>query len=121
MAAQFLAQRVARNERLELAHKFRVSCARQVCCDALGQSAEPHLLETRAFATGEGLAFELGQGRASPERERVAQKGGAQIRVAGRELLPSVGHESLEPFEIELPLLGLDRVARLASHQRFLR
>ena len=67
-----LAQRVRRDEPLELGHERAVLAAGQVGVDAVLQGAEAQVLQARALTGRERLA-ELGERRPAPQRQGVVQ------------------------------------------------
>ena len=68
LPAQPLAQRVLRDERLELATSSRACAEREVRVDALLQRVQAQLLEPLDLALRERLVREVGERRAAPER-----------------------------------------------------
>lgn len=67
-----LAQRVAEDERFELADERRVAPERDVGVEPILEARQPQLLQPPGLGLGERLA-ELGEGRAPPQCKRVAQ------------------------------------------------
>jgi hypothetical protein len=82
----------------------------EVGIDALLEADEPQLLEMRALDLRERLR-ELGQRRAAPEGERVAQAGGRGLGVAGRQRCSALVVERPEAREVDGLGLELDHVA----------
>ena len=72
LAAQPLAQRVLGDERLELAGQLGVPAGGEILLDALLDAGEPEILEPRDLGLGEPRVGEIGERRATPERERLA-------------------------------------------------
>ena len=64
-------------ERFQLADQLGVLAERQVGLDALCQTVEARLLQAGDLGLGEGLVAEVGQRRAPPHRQRLAQYGAA--------------------------------------------
>ena len=63
-----------RDERLELADERGVPAERELGVDPLFERGHPQLVEPRRLEPGELLLVEIGQRRAAPERERLAQE-----------------------------------------------
>src|SRR5919197_208217 len=98
MAAQALAQRRLLDERLELASQVRVRAALEVGFDAFLERPQPQLLEVRDVRLREGLEGEVGEGRPTPQRERVPKLRGALVRLGAAGAVD----EDAEPVEVEL-------------------
>ena len=80
-------------------------------------SAEkPNLLEAGGFGLRERLR-ELGQGRTTPERKRLAQQSGGVLGSTLRQRLPPPREQLLETVEVELSLADLDHVTGRARQQ----
>ena len=73
LTAQPLAQRVLRDETLELADELRMAAEREIGLDPLLERREAKLLEADDRGLGELLVGEVRQRRAAPERERLAE------------------------------------------------
>ena len=111
LRAEPLAQRMLRDQRLELADDVAVMPERQVGLDPPLERGEAQLLEARALVPCERLR-ELGQRGPAPERERVAQQ---LARLLGHRpcasACASVGDRALEAGEVELVVADLEQVA----------
>ena len=70
---QPLAQRVLGREVAQLGHRRGVAGQRQLGFEAVLEGREPQLLETRDRGLGERLVLEVGQRRAAPQGEGLAQ------------------------------------------------
>ena len=121
LAAEALAQRVLRGERLELADEVGAGAAGEVDVDAGFEGEQAQLLEAGDLGLRKGLVAEVGQGGAAPEPECLAQLPARRGRVAGGDCLPRAGDEVLEAVAVQLARLDPQEVARGASHERFLR
>jgi hypothetical protein len=100
------------DQRPELADDLALMPERELGLEAELDRCKAKLLETRALVPGERLR-ELRQRRASPEGERVTQPHGRALRIVLLERSATVGDCALEPGEVELVLVHLDRVTRL--------
>src|SRR5262249_25767656 len=94
LSVQALTERVLERERFELADELRVAPERQIGIDALLEHRQPELLEARDLDLRERLVGEVGERRASPERQRLVQA----VRIAACD-------ELLESLEVELTRL----------------
>src|SRR5262249_10965074 len=92
LAAQPLAQRAVPNEGLELADELGAGPPLEVGVDPLLESVESQLVQPPDLALGERLGGGVGERRAAPERERLAQ----QLRPWARVERPRAGDELLE-------------------------
>ena len=108
LAPEPLAQRVARDEALELRHQLGVAAGLELGADQVLRRREPQLFEPEDLRLREGLERELGERIAAPEGERVAQHRDALLRLPPR----GVVHERLEPVQVDLLLGGREHVAR---------
>ena len=88
LTAEALAERVALDERLELTDQLVVPSEREVGVDPLLERGQTELLEPSDLRLGERLVREVGEGRPAPERERVTEPIGCQLRVVPAERLP---------------------------------
>ena len=111
LAAQPLAVRVLRDQRLELADQLGVAAEREVGLDPLLERRQPQILQPPGLDSGKRLLAELRQRRPPPERERLAQtadaRAGSPAASASRPR-----KQSLEPPQVELVGLDLEHVAR---------
>ena len=99
LAAQALAKRVLRDERLELRHQLVVAAERQLSVDAILDRRETELLEPGDLALRECLASQLGQRLPAPERKRLAQAGRPLARIVA---LSRLRDQRLEPGDVDL-------------------
>ena len=114
LAAQPLAQRVLSDERLELADELGAGTLLEVGVDALLERVEPQLRQPADLARRERLEGKVRQGRAAPERERVAQQLGARARLES----PCTDDELLEAAQVEGVGVDLDAVAGRLRDER---
>ena len=97
LAAQALRQRVLGDQALELADELVGAAESEVRVDAILERGEVKLLEPTDLTLRPRLVGELGERRAAPEREGLAQALGS-----GRRLGPArLGDETLEAVQIE--------------------
>ena len=99
LAAQALAKRVLRDERLELRHQLVMAAERQLSVDAIFDRRETELLEPGDLALRERLVSQLGQRLPAPERKRLAQAGRPLLRIVA---LSRLGDQRLEPRDVDL-------------------
>src|SRR5207248_11173614 len=71
-AAQPLLERMLGDERLELADELGVAAEREVGLDPLEQRRQAKLVQALGLAACEPLEAKVGQGRATPELERLS-------------------------------------------------
>ncbi len=112
-AAEPLAQRVLGDEGLELAGQPGGAAALEVGVDPGLQGGDALLVEPGDGGAGERRVGDVGQRRAAPQREGVAQERGGAL---GRRR-PGLAHEVLEPGQVELRALDAQQVARLARDE----
>ena len=108
LAAQALAKRVLRDERLELRHQLVMAAERQVGVDAILDRRETELLQPGDLALRERLVPELGQRLPAPERERLAQAGRPLLRIVA---LSRLRDQRLEPGQVDLAGRDLQQIA----------
>ena len=118
MYTELLAQRVLRDERLELARDLGVAPQREVGLDAALERHEPELLEAGDLGLGERLVGEVRERGSPPQRKPFPQKGGGALRVAAGKSAAALLHERLEPVQVEVAVLQLDDVAWIARRDR---
>ena len=106
--AEALARRVPVCERRHLAQDLRRAAELQLGGEALLERDEPQLLEPGDLALRKRLEREVGERRATPEAERLAERGGTFRRLE----LPRSGQRILEPDGIDALLVGPQHVAR---------
>ena len=114
VAAQTFAQRVARDQRLELGDQLLVAAERELGVDPLLERYQPQLLETRRLGLGEGLEGEVGKGCAAPRRERLAERGRAFSRLESLRC----DECPLEAACVDLLVAGVEDVAGRAPLDR---
>jgi hypothetical protein len=103
---QRLAQRMRHDQLFQLGHQRFGGPSEQVGVDAVLGSGEFFLVEPGGDGLAEVGPGHLGQGRAAPEAERLAQGRGGRGRV-GAQLGPARGGQLLEPDDV-----GVARVER---------
>jgi hypothetical protein len=100
-------------ERLELRDHLAVAAELEVGLDPQIQRTEPKLFETGYSRLREVFVRELRKRRPTPELERFAQLLGSSLRG----LLRRRRDELLEPAEVELLVIELERVSGCSGHQ----
>ena len=116
LSAQTLAVRVAPDERVELADELGVLPERKVRLDSLFQTGELQFFEPRRFMLREGL-FELPEGRAAPQRERLPQPGRGLSRLAPLKRCAPERVELFEPEQVERMAVEREQIARCPRAQ----
>ena len=76
--------RMLGDQRLQLADQLGVAAERQVGLDPLLERRQPQILEPAALDPRERLLAELGQRRAAPQPERLAQQARRTLRLGLR-------------------------------------
>ena len=102
LAAQALAQGMALDELLQLRHQLAVAAGGEVGLDARLERREPLLLQPRDRALRERRERLVAEGRAAPQRERIAQQAPGAVGVAVRERAPPLVGERAEAVAVEL-------------------
>ena len=92
-----LPMRMTCDEGIELRHEARVASSGEIGIESRLQGRQATLLEWCGAGPGEGLAGEVGERRAAPEREGVVQLAG--------------GDQPLEPLGVELALVDTHEIA----------
>ena len=108
-APERLAERVARDEGLELGGGLDVAPEGEIGLDPLLERRQPEPLDPSRLDRGKRLR-ELGERVAPPERERLAQPRRSLGGGAARERLPRRPRELLEAGQVELVLTDVDHV-----------
>ncbi len=90
----------------------------EVGFDPLLESCQAQLLETCDLPLREGLVREVGERRATPERERRAQRLGGSRGLSSGEKLSTINQQALEPGEVEFLGLEPERVPVAARSRR---
>jgi hypothetical protein len=99
---QRLAQRVRHDQFLELGHQRPGDAGQQVGVDALLDGGQPQLIEPGDDGRAELGAGHVGQGRAAPQGQRLAEGGGRGGRVVAQ-LSPARRRQVLEPDDVGGP------------------
>ena len=89
LRARALAQRLGGDQRLELGDELGVAPEREIRLDPLLERDGAQLLEPRDLGLGERLVEEVGERRAAPERERLAQRALGRGGISAFERRPS--------------------------------
>ena len=88
LAARALAQRLARDQRLDFADGLGVAAERELGLDPLLHEGEPELLEAARLGDGEGLV-ELRERRPAPQGDGIREKLRGGPGVTRREGVPA--------------------------------
>ena len=118
LATRSLAQRISREQLLELADQLGRSSELEVGLDPLLEHGEPQLLEPGDRALGERLEGEVRERRAAPERKRLAERPRRRLGIAGPEPPRALLRELLESAQVDLGRAGDEDVAGLPGHDR---
>ena len=105
LAAQALAQRMLGDQRLELAH-HAAAAQRQVGLDAIAHRIEPALLQPRDLGLRKRRKRQVRQGRAAPQRQRLAEALAGRRGRALRKLRTTLADQALEAVQVQG--VGLD-------------
>jgi hypothetical protein len=111
LSAQALAQRVHRDQRLELSDELRGTSAEEIGVDPILQRGELKLLEMRRLGRGKRFR-ELAQRRPAPQGERVAQVVGRRATISRRKRgAPLLGQpqEAIQVQELGVELQDVPR------------
>ncbi len=114
LPARPLAQGLRLDERLELGDELGVAREREVGVDPLFEGDRPQLLEPGDLGLRERLVEEVGESRAAPQAERLAESG---LRCLGAPVLKRVSTlvgEADEAVRVDPVRVELEHVARRA-------
>ena len=114
LAAQPFTERLLDEESLDLSDELGVAAEREVGADAVLEGGEPQLLEAPALCGGEFVVGEVDERRASPQRERLAEKAGG---VGGVVCPGGRREERLEAARVDLGGTDLQLVSRRPGQQ----
>jgi hypothetical protein len=117
LATEPLAQRVLRDEAVELADHVGVAPARQVGLDALLERRQPRLLEPVRVDCERGVVREVAERRPAPQLQRRSQRLGRTRAVAGAERGATLAHQHVELLGVELVIADHERVPPPARDQ----
>ena len=108
MSPHALAERVRGGERLELADDVAVPPELQLGRDLLLDGLQAQLLEPGDVASERGLAGQVGQGRPSPQAERLGERDLGRPRLQGA--VTRLAKQPLEPDRVHLVGVGVEEV-----------
>ena len=111
LSVQALAPRVLARELSELADQFSVVAGGEVGLDPQLDRAEPLLLEPGDLVSREWFVGEVGERRAPPQPQRLAQDCARLVGLVCRERMTALRHQGLEPLRVELALPHAEAVA----------
>jgi hypothetical protein len=102
---------------VEFGHHLGMATAAEIGLDALLEGGHPRFFQSRRLGPSHRNVGHVGQGRASPERQRLAQPRRGPFVVASGGVLASLGQQVLESGSVESSTLDLQEVAgRLGDH-----
>ena len=110
-AAQALAQRVLGDQRLELRGDGRVAAERELRRDPVLERRDPELVETGGLGLRKRLERQVGERRATPERQSLAEQLRGTLGLVAAERPLALGEQALEPRQIEVLVLDPELVA----------
>jgi hypothetical protein len=102
------------DERLQLAQYGVVAAERELGLAGELERVQPPLLEPFPLGLGERLGAEVGERRAVPEPERLAEQARGRGGAPGSELPAGAADQRFEALQVELAGLEDDPVARAA-------
>ena len=114
MGSQTFAERMHTNERLDLCHELRVRRSFEVRGDPIFERPEAKVVEAVDLGLRERLQLHVGQRRAAPECESVAQEQRPVRRLSRVARAPD---EVLEACEIELVTVDFEQIPGRPSVQ----
>ena len=118
LAVEVLAQRVQPDQRLQLGHQLVVAAEGQLGLDPGLGGGDLELLDPDQLRPGDvGRGGHVGQGRAAPQGERLAQQVGRPGRVAGGQGLAALAVQALEAVQVEALEVDPEQVAGVAGDQ----
>ena len=82
-----LAERLRLDQRLELGHELGMAAEREIGLDALLKRNRAEIFEPGDLRLREGLVGEVGERGATPESERIPQRGARRRRRRPRRVL----------------------------------
>jgi hypothetical protein len=118
LAAQALAKRVPRDERLQLGDDLAVASERKLGVDSLLDRAQAEFLEPLDLTPRERVVGEVRERRAAPERKRRVELRHRGLSLSAGESAPTVLEEPLEPLGVELRRLDLEEIAVAARFEQ---
>ena len=121
LSTEALAQRVAPHERPQLPHQLGVAAERDVGVDSQLDRLDPLLVEPGDGLRGERLPVQVGEGTATPEGERLAQRARRFLRRVAFQMPPPRVAQRSEAAEVDLALGGSDDVSGRAGEQHLVR
>ena len=117
LPAQPLAQRMTRDEGLELGDDLVGTSEREVGLDPFLDGGQAELLEAGDLLLRERVEAEVGERRSAPEIQRLAEERRRLVRFAAGERRPRPGEKRREAVRVELSVLDPENVARRPGQQ----
>ena len=108
--AQPFPEWIVHDEGLELRAQLAVPSQREVGRDPLLERLQPKLVQPVGLTLDERFVSKLGERRAAPERERLAEVGGCPLGAPRGELSLALHEQVREAREIELALFDQEPV-----------
>jgi hypothetical protein len=115
LRVQALAGRVLGHQALELGDEFAGAAGLELRLEPELDRRQALLFELEHELADAGLAVEVGERAAAPERERLPQPLGRAACVLARQRLSGVGHELAEACEVDLLGAGAEQVGARAG------
>ena len=106
---------MGRDKRLQVGDHGRVAAESEMCVDAVLEAAEAQLLEPCHLALRKLFGSEVAQRGATPQGERLVERGHGVARTSTGERLPARLMDGFEPVGIELVGPETQRVASRAA------
>jgi hypothetical protein len=118
LRAQALAQRVAPDQRFQLADELGLAAERQIGLDSFLERHQAKLLEPRDLFLGKCLVGEVGQRRAAPKAKRLTEDLGGSVCSARGERPSCLLELGSKALGVELPRVEPKDVAGWTGQER---
>ena len=116
-AEETLSQRMLSHEPLELGDQRRSSAERELRFDPRLQNAQPQLVESLGLGADRWVVEHVAPRRSAPQRERLAQRAGGGVMVAGLRCAAGGRRQLFEPIGVKLARLHTEQVAAGLAQQ----
>ena len=117
LAVQPLPQRMPGGQLLQLGDERVVPAERQVGVDPGLQNGEPQFLQPGGLGPGEGVVGQVGQHRAAPQIQRLAQRLGGFGVPASFQLSPSRGEAVLEQRRVQVLMVHVQHITAVPGQK----